>query len=535
MPAEFSYIYRNASFTMNTSDTTYHRLFDSANAAILIISADFEFIDCNEMAAKLLDRPKKEILGWTPTDPGLTPEYQANGRSSLEAGRENFSAARQGKDLRFEWTHLKKDGTPFPVEVSLFGFIASNKEYYFAMWRDLSEVEQKERELKESEERFRSLFTQSADGILILQKGKGFIDCNQAALNMLKFKTKKALIGKNPWEISPEFQPDGSRSRDSSTKEVQKCYRDGQSRFEWLHENSKGEPLWFDIVLTKITINNEDYLHCLWRDISKRKQFQSELEKYQLQLEELVKERTRELEEAMISLKNAQSQLVQSEKMASLGIMTSGIAHEINNPLNYILGSYTGLKEILGEKDIQNEQIDILLDALNSGIDRASNIIKGITQLSGNKERMDEACPIHDILDNCLMMLEYQMDDHIEIGKSYLDEALETRGSLGGLHQVFINIFSNAIQSMDQKGKITVTTKKVGELMVIEVQDTGCGIKQEHLPRIIDPFFTTKDPGKGTGLGLSIAYSIVNEHRGNLEFESIPKQGTLVRVSLPLI
>ena len=520
---------------MKKTDATYHRLFESANAGIIIISADFEIIDCNEMAARLLDRPKEDIVGKTPIDPTISPAMQANGIPSAEMGQEKFSSAGQGNDLRFEWIHLKRDGSPFTVEVSLFGFMASNQEYFFAMWRDLSEVEEKEKELMESEERFRSLFSQSSDPIMIFQMGKGFVDCNRAAVKLLNYRSKKNLIGKNPWDISPELQPDGSRSREASLKELHQCYNKGQSHFEWVHMNNLGEPIWFDIVLTRIMVKNEQYLHCLLRDISKRKQFQAELEKYQQQLEELVKERTKELEEAMSSLKNAQSQLVQSEKMASLGVMTSGIAHEMNNPLNYILGSYTGLKEILNEECLKNEQIDQLLNALNTGIYRATHIVKGLTQLSGSKERMDEVCPLHDILDNCLMMLEYQMDGQVEIRKRYHSESLQTQGSLGGLHQVFINILTNAIQSMDQKGSITLTTKMDKNLVSVEIEDSGCGINEEHLPKIIDPFYTTKDPGKGTGLGLSIAYSIINEHQGSLEIESEPKKGTLVRIILPSI
>ena len=112
---------------MSGKDTTYQRLFESANAAILIISADFIFIDCNEMAAKLLDRPKEEILGKTPADPTISPEIQANGVKTSELGPKYFKSAMEGNDLRFDWLHLKKDGTEFPVEVSLFGFIASDR------------------------------------------------------------------------------------------------------------------------------------------------------------------------------------------------------------------------------------------------------------------------------------------------------------------------------------------------------------------------------------------------------------------------
>jgi PAS domain S-box-containing protein len=249
----------------------YHLLFESANDAILIISAGFVFIDCNKVASKMFGRPKREIIGLTPVDDSITPKFQSNGQLSSELGKEKFSLARQGKDIRFEWIHKKKNGTEFPVEISLFGFVASRKKNFFAILKDLTEMKRKEHELKESEERFRNIFTQSADGILILQPSKGFIDCNPAALKQLQYDRKEELIGKNPWEISPEFQPDGSRSREKAEIVMQRCLDEGNTNFEWVHLKKNGEPIFFDVVLTRIEFQKKEYFHCLLRDITKRK------------------------------------------------------------------------------------------------------------------------------------------------------------------------------------------------------------------------------------------------------------------------
>ncbi len=288
-----------------------------------------------------------------------------------------------------------------------------------------------------------------------------------------------------------------------------------------------------------------------------------ELENYKENLEHLVSDRTRELEavneelkasntdlyeksqiiseqntelsETMQNLKEAQSQLVQSEKMASLGVLTAGVAHEINNPLNFILGGYLGLNtyfEETGQK--QNERAQVLLNSIKVGVDRASDIVKGLNQFSRSTDNLTEEVKIHGIIDNCLIILNNQFKNKIEIKKQYPEDPLKTKGNSGKLHQVFLNVLSNAIQAIDNSGIISITISKNKKDLSIEITDTGCGISQENISKITDPFFTTKDPGKGTGLGLSIAYTIINEHQGSMEFKSELNKGTTISITLPL-
>jgi len=263
-----------------------------------------------------------------------------------------------------------------------------------------------------------------------------------------------------------------------------------------------------------------------------------ELKKQQSQVldrnEELSKQR-KQLELTIKKLKDTQAQLIQTEKMTSLGVLTAGVAHEINNPLNYIMGGYTGLKSYFEEEDYtKNKDIPILLNSIKTGIKRASDIVNGLNQFGSDKKTHDEDCDIHSILHNCLMMLHNQLKERITVRTNFTEEALIIPGNVGKLHQAFINILTNAIQAIEQVGIISVSTTKTEKDAIITIKDSGCGININDLSKVTDPFFTSKDPGKGTGLGLTITYNIIKDHNGRLEIESQPNYGTTITLTLPL-
>jgi signal transduction histidine kinase len=251
------------------------------------------------------------------------------------------------------------------------------------------------------------------------------------------------------------------------------------------------------------------------------------------QKEEVEKEKIK-TEEALKDLKNAQIQLIQSEKMASLGTLTAGVAHEINNPLNYIAGGCSGLEQILKERNINDDKINVLLNAIKIGVEKASQIIRGLNQFSKTTSNKKETENIHQIIDNSLAILKSQIPDRIEITKSYYPEPIYINGNISDLHQMVVNIIINAVQAIPERGNIHISTNISQNKINIEFIDTGIGIIKENLAKITDPFFTTKEQGKGTGLGLSIAYSIIKDHEGIIDFESEVGKGTTVKVRLKI-
>ncbi len=291
------------------------------------------------------------------------------------------------------------------------------------------------------------------------------------------------------------------------------------------------------------------------------------------QLENLVAERTASLEASLRELANNQGRLLQTEKLASIGQLAAGVAHEINNPVGYIksnlnamkdygndltrlLTAYLRLEEMVrndGEPDKRmarllddiasiRSEIDlgyILEDCANvieeslEGIERVIGIVsdlKNFAHLDGDEF---EAADINSGLESTLNIAWNELKYKAEVVREF-HPLPEVRCYPQRLNQVFMNILVNAAQAIEGKGTIRIATRDAGDHVVVEISDNGQGIAPEALDRIFDPFFTTKEVGKGTGLGLSVAYHIIKSHRGSIEVASIPGQGTTFTICIPV-
>ncbi|MGE4289896.1 MAG: ATP-binding protein [Salinivirgaceae bacterium] len=251
---------------------------------------------------------------------------------------------------------------------------------------------------------------------------------------------------------------------------------------------------------------------------------------------EIILSQNNELKATLQHLKDTQTQLLQAEKMAYLGTLTSGVTHEIKNPLNFIMGSYLGLeKHFKSYPANYNQEVEVLLSGLLNGVERISAIVNSLNQFSQKYHGLNELCSVHSIIDNCLLMVSNKLSDAIKIKKNYTNDQCTLMGNAANLNHALINILTNAIQAIEQNGKISIQTQVLNDQkkIRIDISDTGKGIGPENLGRITEPFFTTKEPGKGTGLGLAISYRIIEEHCGTLAFESELGKGTRVHIELP--
>lgn len=272
------------------------------------------------------------------------------------------------------------------------------------------------------------------------------------------------------------------------------------------------------------------------------------------------------IESGIQKLKDTQSKLVESEKMASLGQLTAGVAHEINNPVNFISSNIKPLKlsiseimEILNEyrklndteskesniqkaKELEEKydieylikELNTILAGINDGAERTKEIVLGLRNFSRLDKHQLKVINLSEMIDSNLVLLRNQYKDRIDIKKTYDEKIPNIQCYPGQLSQVIMNILNNAIQAIDGKGTISVKTKLSGKEAEILISDTGKGIPNDKLDNIFDPFYTTKEVGKGTGLGLSISYGIIQEHNGKINVQSELGTGTTFTISLPL-
>ncbi len=300
-------------------------------------------------------------------------------------------------------------------------------------------------------------------------------------------------------------------------------------------------------------------LYSFWGNRQRKKAFSALLEEKNKTVS-LLQEKDLILKE----LREAQSHLVQSEKMASLGQLTAGVAHEINNPINFVTASVEALKldfqdlqpllhkilqlepansqelvkEIIAMRDnldseYLEKEIASLIGSIERGASRTKNIVAGLKVFSRNARDQIIEADLHEGLDATLTILGNKMKDRIKVVKDYGEIPL-VNCQFDKLNQVFMNIISNAIESIEEEGQIFITTKQEADDVVISIRDDGKGMDAPTLKRVFEPFFTTKEVGKGTGLGLSISYGIVDQHGGKILVDSQLEKGTTFTIILPI-
>lgn len=308
-----------------------------------------------------------------------------------------------------------------------------------------------------------------------------------------------------------------------------------------------------------IAIENNIYIEET-KDLIKKATEADVQKKYVKELEE----KNRNLQKLFRELQETQSQLIQSEKMAGLGQLVAGVAHELNNPISFIyanmkeLGNYiSAIEEILklllsnmNDPNLQkklrekieqeNYDLEFIKKDINSLISESvegGRRVKEVVQNLRNFSRLDEgeikSVNLHEGLDSTLLLLNNELKNRIDIVKEYGDiPKIECHP--GQINQVFMNILINAIQAIDGDGKIWISTRKLNDQVEIIIKDNGKGIPEKIKSKIFDPFFTTKPVGKGTGLGLNICYNIIKNHNGKITVESKENEGTFFKIILPV-
>lgn len=429
---------------------------------------------------------------------------------------------------------------------------------------DTTERSFAENEIKKSENKFKSIFKNSPLGIIYYDSKGVILDCNETFIKLIG-SSKEQLLGLNMVNL-----PD-KRLVDT----VQTSLHKGLGMYEDYYKSTtanKVTPVKGTFKGIKDANGNITGGIGIIEDITQQKNAENEIiltnEKLQAANTELVKtanalqQSNKELSQALVEakkskeleiankllikqkeelnitlnkLKETQTQLIQAEKLASIGVLTSGIAHEINNPLNFIQGGKTAIElHLFDNMPEHTESFSPFIEMIDTGINRASKIVQSLSHFNRKTDSYDEVLFLHKIIDNCLTMLENKLKYKVEVKKQYACEKFNLKGNEGKMHQVFLNILTNAEQAIEKNGQISIVTKLTNKHITIQVNDSGNGISKDNLARIGEPFFTTKKAGEGTGLGLSITKSIIKDHNGTFKIESEINQGTTVTIKLPV-
>ncbi len=522
----------------------------------------------------------------------------------------------EGKIVNLEAQFLAKTGSKVPVLIR--GSVIRRKEY--AQESSVTEKESSKKDSKhgsqiqgivftveditdrvkaqealiQSEKRFMDVLHSSSDAILLIDH-EAFIEANEATAAMLGYANREEFLMTHPSELSPPVQPDGQKSFDKANAMMRLAVEQGFHRFEWIHRKKTGEDFPVEVSLTPIMYQGRSVIHCLWRDLTEKKSKEEALKTANENLlkdekalrnilydlnqahEELkkkeasLKKALNTLQETNMRLQETQAQLVQTEKLASLGQLSAGIAHEINNPLGFIANNFDilsqyiesyrsllkemqKLKDAVVNKDIEKslsivEEIDCLEENVNfdfiskdiqsliketrKGADRIKKIVLDLKMFSRKDEGQMELHNIEEIFEGVINIIWNEIKYKAELKKDYGGVPL-VRCNAQKLGQVFINLLMNASQAIEGKGEIFIKTFEKNKKVYIEISDTGSGINKEDIKKIFDPFFTTKEVGQGTGLGLSIGYEIIKKHNGDIRVESEVGKGTKFIIELPL-
>ncbi len=442
-----------------------------------------------------------------------------------------------------------------------FALLYVSKMYLDTILEKLSVIKDKNDDLSLREQRYRYLFELSFDAILII-KGNEIIDVNERALGLFDCQ-RIDIVGKSILALSTEYQDNGLTSK-AWGEELLKDVESGIARFfEWQYTKKNGEVFLASVSLALVNNGDVEFYQALIKDITEQKKQQQELDKYRSHLEGLVQLRTEELEQAneemtrsnnslierkneleltLNELHNTQEILIESEKMASMGFFAAGVAHEINNPLNFIQSGLYSLQNVAcGQYDdipkIEFEEMKAeIVMGMGEGVNRINDIVESLERFNKKSEKYFSSCNIRVIIDGCLNILAFETTARIEVERYYPDEEMVVNGNEGELHQVFLNLLYNSVQAISDKGKIIVTIEKLEDvdMVKITISDNGVGMGDEVMSRIFEPFYTTKEVGAGIGLGLSTVYNIINKHGGDIKVDSKLGIGSEFSVLVPL-
>ena len=494
--------HKRAEETIRQNEEKYGTILEEIDEHYAEIDARGNFTFINEAMCRYFGYSKEEMIGMNYKT--YTPPESLKQR--LEVFSEVFKTGKPKYWQLFE--DIVKDGSRRLVEISIFPLKDSKGEIVGlrSIGRDVTDRKQAELDLKESEERYRLLAENSLDVIFTTDMNTQLAYISPSVRYLTGLGAEEILIMLRQNRLTAESLGislrDGHRFQQSL-----KALAEDPSRtevFEFALKHREGYINWAEVQMSimRDKFGQAAGILGIIRDISQQKKMTE--------------------------------RLVSADRLASLGEMAAGLAHEVNNPLTAVMGfSYLLTQNPDTPADVRND-----VDAIYREGKRAAEIIRNFLTFARGQKPEKQAIYINDILEEVLKLRHNQMEkENIQVNLSLWEDLPAIQGDISQIQQVFLNIILNAEYFMyrtNKRGTLTVNTKLTDGKVIVVIRDDGPGIASEAISRIFDPFYTTKDVGEGTGLGLSICHGIVMEHGGTIFAESEPGQGAALTVELPV-
>jgi len=541
-----------------SDDQLLHCVLANAAQAILALDPGGRLLFANRAASEMTGLSPDELIG-SQFSALVAPESRAAFAAQFDA-----AARRGGTASHHETELLGKNGSTTSISLSLSPVQGGGSVAVVATAEDISERKLEEDILKISMrelefqkialDRHAIMSVADASGRIVSVNDK-FIEISQYSAEELLGQDHRMLnSGLHPKAFFAEMWATIARG-EVWEGEIRNRKKDGS--FYWVEST----------IVPFLDDGGKPYKYVALRtEITRTKQAEEALKAVNDELEHRVEERTAELKETNRRLEDTHNQLLQSEKMASIGQLAAGVAHEINNPIGYVhsnmgtlekylqelfavLAAYEGVeRDLAGNAALSpilelrktvdvaflKEDLPALIRESQDGISRVKKIVHDLKNFSHIDTSDDWGYADLNLgLESTLGIAWNELKYKAEVVKEYA-ELPEVECMHSQINQVFLNLLVNAAHAIEERGTITIRTGAADGQVWVEIADTGKGIAPEHMKRIFDPFFTTKPVGKGTGLGLSLSYGIVQKHGGSIEVQSKPGEGTRFRVVLPV-
>ncbi|MBN2355390.1 response regulator [candidate division KSB1 bacterium] len=471
---------------LQQSEQRYFALFDKAGMAIFIADAKtLRLMQVNEMAVKMMGYSAQDLLL----------------RNFLQ-----ICANRSAQDLVTFFEKIKKQGQAsldqilllganrrlIPVDISGSLLSIGDSQVIQCFVRDISEKIKMQRQILLSRQRLISLFDGITDLISVQDRDHNLIMGNKKYIQTTTHTTPK-LVGEKCYKML------FNRTEPCFNCPAEETYRTGQSRFVEIFHQGRTYHIW-TFPMAGLD-GRPEFLVEYAKDVTEQK----EIEK----------------------------QLIKSEKLATIGLLSSGIAHELRNPLNVIETARYSIEDSLGHKE---QEIDRKLDIIKKNVRRASGIIENLLQFSRHSVYERERIDVEKLVDTTLSLLEKEIAVRNIVCENQFESVARVFFSLDSLKQVFLNIIYNAVQAMPNGGFLRIRTRENSDKQWVHIDftDTGLGIPEENLSHIFTPFFSTKREAGGTGLGLYLSYTIIKREGGDIAVKSREGVGTTFTVKLPI-